>query len=55
MYCAIHILEHLLRKCTEHLVLAHSAIRRQAQVRASVRMHLVRAHVMLYHTVILQN
>ena len=55
MYCAIHTPEHLLRECTEHLVLAHSPIRRQAQARASVRMHSVKAHVMPYNIVILQN
>ena len=55
MYCGIHTPEHLLRECTEHLVLAHSAIHRQAQARASVRMHLVRAYVMPYHTITLQN
>ena len=55
MNSAIHTPEHLLNKCTEHLVLAHSAICRQAQSRASVRMHLVRAHVMSYDTVTLKN
>ena len=55
VYCAIHTPEHLLREWTEHLVLGQSAICRQAQTRASVRMHSVRAHVMPYHTVILQN
>ena len=47
--------EHLLRECTEHLVLAHSAICRQAQARASVRMHSVQANVMPYHIITLQN
>ena len=47
MYCVIHTPDYLLRECTEHLVLAHSAIRRQAQTRASVRMHLVRAYTIL--------
>ena len=42
---------HLLTECTEHLVLAHSDICRQAQARAPVRMQLVRAYVMSYHTV----
>ena len=55
MYCGIHTPEHVLRECTEHLVLAHSAIRRQAQARASVRMHSVKAHVLPYHIVTLQN
>ena len=54
MYCAIHTPEHLLKECTEHLVLAHSAICRQAQAGASVRMHSVKAHVMRYHIVTLQ-
>ena len=31
IYCALHTPKHLLRECTEHLVLAHSAIHRQAQ------------------------
>ena len=53
MYCAMHTPEHLLRECTEHLVLAHSALRRQAQARASVGMHSVRAYVMPYHIVTL--
>ena len=42
-------------ECTEHLVLAHSAIHRQAQAKASVMMHSVKAHWMPYHTVTLQN
>ena len=54
MYCGIHTPQHPLRECTEHLALAHSAIHRQSQARASVRMHSVRALVMPYHTVILQ-
>ena len=54
-YCEKYTPEHLLRECTEHVILAHSAIRRQAQTRALIRMHLVRAHVMPYHTVTLQN
>ena len=52
---AIHTPEHLLRASTEHLVLAPSAICRQAQARASVRMQSVRAHVMPYHIIILQS
>ena len=55
MYCEIHPPEHLLREYTKHLVMAHSAIRRQTQAKASVRMHSVRAHVMPYYTVTLQN
>ena len=55
MYCAINTPEYLLREWTEHLVLAHSAIHRQAQAKASVRMHSVKAHGMPYHTVTLQN
>ena len=37
MYSGILTPEHLLRECTEHLVLAHSAIHRQTQARASVQ------------------
>ena len=33
----------------------HLVIRRQAQAKASVRMHSVRAYVMPYHIVTLQN
>ena len=33
----------------------HQAVRRRAQTRAPVRMHSVRAYVMHFHTVILQN
>ena len=36
-------------------LLAHRVIRSQVQARTSVRMHSVRAHVMPYHTVTLQD
>ena len=39
---------------TENLVLVQSAIHRQAQARAYVRMHLVKAYLMTYHIVPLQ-
>ena len=51
----MHIPYNLLRECTEHLVLAHSAIHRQAHARASVRMHLVSAYVMPYNIVTHEN
>ena len=51
MYCGIYTLEYLLREYTEHLSLAHSAIRRQTKARATVRIHLFRAYVMPYHIV----
>jgi len=45
----------LLSICSENVLTMHLVIRRQAQARASVRMHSVRAYVMPYHTVTLQN
>ena len=45
----------LLSICSENVLTMHLVIRRQAQARASVRMHSVRAYVMPYHIVNLQN
>ena len=45
----------LLNICSENVLTMHLVIRRQAQARASVRMHSVRAYVMPYHIVTLQN
>ena len=44
----------LLSICSENVLTMHLVIRRQAQAKASVRMHSVRAYVMPYHTVTLQ-